>query len=91
MSPNPVAGGCLPVREAAGSSHVLRPLVALTRIRHSPERHDFGFRQAHEDLPPELVAELESLAWPAGPEALPELLERESSLFERTLAGLELD
>ena len=72
-------------------SHVLRPLVALLRMRHSPERHDFGFRQVHEDLPAAIVAELEALTWPAGPEALPALLERAEALFERTLAGLELD
>ena len=37
------------------------------------------------------VARSTALAWPAGAEALPELLERAKAHFERTLAGLELD
>jgi hypothetical protein len=76
--------------EAAGAwhGHVLRPLVNLLRIRHSPERHDFGFRLIHEDLPPGILAELEPLAWPPGPESIEDRLRRAEALFDRTLAEL---
>jgi hypothetical protein len=42
-------------------SHTLQPLLTLLRIRHCPERFDFGPRYAAIDLPPECVRELRSL------------------------------
>jgi hypothetical protein len=40
---------------------VLRPLVELLRIKHCPERYDFGLRYAQFDLPLEVVTHLEDL------------------------------
>lgn len=42
---------------------VLRPLVELLRIRYHPERHGFGLRYLTIDLPPEVVARIEALAF----------------------------
>jgi hypothetical protein len=42
-------------------SHTLQPLMILLRIRHSPDRFDFGPRYSYIDLPPEVVRRIEPL------------------------------
>lgn len=42
----------------------LKPLVELLRIRHCPERHDYGFRYLDRDLPEEARALIERLSYP---------------------------
>jgi len=42
-------------------SHTLQPLLTLLRIRHCPERFDFGPRYTAFDLPRELLARVEPL------------------------------
>ncbi len=51
------------VADALGMYHAmsLRPLVELLRIRHCPDRFDYGLRYLQRDLPPELYARLEPL------------------------------
>ncbi len=44
-------------------SLTLRPLVELLRIVHDPWRHDFGLRYLQRDLPAEVYARLEPLAF----------------------------
>jgi hypothetical protein len=39
----------------------LMPLVQLLRTRHCPERHDYGLRYLHTDLPPEVAARVTAL------------------------------
>lgn len=47
-------------------SHTLQPLLTLLRIRHCPERFDFGPRYAALDLPLERLQRLEPLWFVAG-------------------------
>jgi len=47
-------------------SHTLLPLLTLLRIRHCPERFDFGPRHGAGDLPPEVVRRLEALWFVGG-------------------------
>lgn len=49
---------------------LLAPLVEVLRARHDPHRQDFGFRYLPEDLPPDLVARIDALSVPGGPDAL---------------------
>lgn len=49
---------------------VLRSLVELLRMRHCPERYDFGLRYLERDLPPEVHAEVVALALIPSREAL---------------------
>ena len=82
----------LPIEaQACYHSFVLRPLVELLRLRHCPQRHDYGLRYLEQDLPAEAYAELLALAWPTGIEALPRGCELASELFWRTMAQLERD
>ena len=39
----------------------LRPLVELLRVRHCPDRYDFGMRYLKRDLPPDVYNQLEPL------------------------------
>ena len=54
------------VAEAAVAyqDHTYRPLIELLRIRHCPQRFDFGARYLDRDLPPALRAQVEALALP---------------------------
>jgi predicted nucleotidyltransferase len=49
---------------------VLRPLVELLRIRYHPERHGFGLRYLTIDLPADVVARIEALAYVPDPHNL---------------------
>jgi hypothetical protein len=69
----------------------LRPLVELLRIRHCPERHDYGLRYLGTDLPPEIMDQVRRLAYAADPEALAERVDHAAALFERTLRELDAD
>ena len=67
----------------------LRPLVDLLRIRHNPERFDYGLRYTGYDLPQSARLELNALLWPRDGQDLLHKLEAASALFKRTLAELE--
>lgn len=45
-------------------AYTLRPLVELLRIRHCPDRYDFGLRYLRDDLPEPVWREVEALALP---------------------------
>lgn len=79
------------VAEAAVAyqDHTYRPLIELLRIRHCPQRFDFGARYLDRDLPAPLRAELESLALPSSLEEIESFRERAQALFAATLAGLD--
>lgn len=69
-------------------SHTLQPLLTLLRIRHCPDRFDFGPRYAALDLSPELMRHLERL-WFVGDAAEIESKRAEAeALFFETLATL---
>ena len=65
----------------------LRPLVDVLRMRHCPDRFDFGLRYLDRDLPPELRAELERLAYPGDPAALGRYREAAAERVEAELAA----
>lgn len=49
---------------------VLRPLIDVLRLRHAPERYDFGARYLDRDLPAEVGARLDRLCLPGDREQL---------------------
>jgi predicted nucleotidyltransferase len=48
----------------------LKPLVELLRMRHCPDRFDFGLRYLDRDVPPDVRERIERLAFAADPGAL---------------------
>ncbi|MBD3334559.1 MAG: nucleotidyltransferase domain-containing protein [Candidatus Eisenbacteria bacterium] len=66
----------------------LRPLIELLRMRHCPERFDFGPRYLDRDLPPEWQKALERLAYPRSPEELLKLHAAAVAHFERQIEEL---
>ena len=69
-------------------AHTMRPLVELLRMRHCPERYDFGFRYTGYDLPAEVAGELADLMWPRDGDDLLTKLDRAAELFARTSSEL---
>lgn len=65
--------------------HTMRPLVEALRIRHCPERFDFGFRYTIHDLPPEIARELQELMWPRDPDDMRAKLARAELMFNSAL------
>jgi hypothetical protein len=55
---------------------------------HRPDRWDYGFRYAREELPPEVVARLERLCYVAEPAQLPQKLIEAEALLKETVAEL---
>jgi hypothetical protein len=84
-----VSRGFVAEAAVAYQDHTLRPLIELLRIRHCPQRFDYGARYLDRDLPPEVRAEVESLALPSSPEQVLEFRARAQALFEATLADLD--
>jgi hypothetical protein len=78
------------VAEAAVAyqDHTYRPLIELLRIRHCPDRFDYGARYLDRDLPPELRAQVEALALPSTLEEVEAFRARAQALFDSTLAEL---
>lgn len=67
----------------------LAPLVELLRMRHAPDRFDFGPRYLDRDLPVDLRATVESLAFPRDLAQVEALQQEAVALFDRTLAELD--
>lgn len=72
--------------------YTLRPLIELCRMRHCPDRFDFGGRYLRDDLPPALRDEIEAISLPGSLEALlraqaaaEAIFERERALFDERL------
>lgn len=66
----------------------LAPLVELLRLRHAPERFDFGLRYLDRDLPDEPRTLVERLAFPAGLEECGRLRALAERRFDAELAAL---
>jgi predicted nucleotidyltransferase len=79
------------VAEAAVAyqDYAYRPLIELLRIRHCPDRFDFGARYLDRDLPARVRAEVEALALPGSPAEVEEFRSRAEALFDATLAELD--
>ena len=69
-------------------SHTLQPLMTLLRIRHCPDRFDFGPRYARVDLPTELVRRIEPLWLAVSLEEIAEKQARAEQLFDEVLGEL---
>lgn len=65
----------------------LKPLVELMRIRHCPDRYDFGMRYLRDDLPEAVWREIESLALPGSLDAVLANQSRAEDVFFRELAS----
>ena len=61
--------------------HSMRPLVEALRIKHCPERFDFGFRYTTHDLPAAVASELQDLMWPRDPDDMRAKLARAEAMF----------
>jgi predicted nucleotidyltransferase len=84
-----VSRGFISEAAVAYQDYTYRPLIELLRIRHCPERFDFGARYLDRDLPAELRAEVEALALPDSPAAVEAFRSRAADLFDATLAELD--
>jgi predicted nucleotidyltransferase len=67
----------------------LRPLVDLLRIRHCPDRFDFGLRYLDRDLPDDVREEVEAIALPGSLDEVEAFQVRARALFEETLRDLD--
>ena len=67
----------------------VKPLVELLRMRHCPDRYDFGLRYLDRDLPADLRAEVEGLVLAGSLDELEEKRARAEALFERNLRELD--
>ena len=76
--------------EAVDTYHkmLLGPLVEVLRARYCPRRQDYGLRYLRQDLPAEVVDELERLALPSGREGLEEAIGAARAWLERELGRL---
>lgn len=76
--------------DAISSYHAmtLRPLVELLRMRHCPDRYDFGMRYLQRDLPPEVYQQIERLFYCGDLAHLARNQEAAMSLFRNTLGEL---
>jgi len=67
----------------------LKGLVEILRMRHCPDRYDFGLRYLDRDLPAELRREIEALAYPRDASELARFRERAAARFDAELAALD--
>lgn len=77
--------------EAVAFYHALtlRPLVELLRIRHCPERFDYGLRYLHDDLPPSMAERVNDLSLIVDLEDLERKHAACLAWFDETLDALE--
>lgn len=73
----------------AYQSYTLGPLIEVLRMRHCPDRYDFGARYLDRDLPDPVRAEVESLALPATMDQILAFQARCQALFLDTIAELD--
>ena len=67
----------------------LKPLVELVRLRHCPDRFDYGFRYLDRDVPAEVRSRIERLAFAADPPALARHRDEVEAWFTRETAALD--
>ena len=70
-------------------SHTFEPLLTLLRIRHCPERFDFGPKYALFDLPDACYEQVRELAFVADAADLEAKRDRAERLFEATLREID--
>ena len=67
----------------------LKPLIDLLRMRHCPDRWDFGFRYLDRDLPGPVRQEFESLLFPRTLEEVEPARQRAEAMFTANLRALD--
>lgn len=67
----------------------VRPLVELLRMRHCPDRYDFGVRYLDRDLPEPLRAEIAELVLPSSLEDLEAKRARAEAIFREQIDALD--
>lgn len=67
----------------------LKGLVEILRMRHCPDRYDFGLRYLDRDLPPEIRVEIEQLAYPRDADELAGFQLRAQAHFESELQAFD--
>jgi len=67
----------------------LKPLIELARMRHCPERFDFGVRYLDRDLPADRRAEIEELAYPGNARELLRFHERAAARVAEELDAFD--
>ncbi len=72
-------------------AYTLRPLLEVVRMRHCPERYDFGPKYSRHDLPAEVVARLEGLFFVPGIEGIAGRQAEAEAWFAETVDALERD
>ena len=83
-----VRRGFIAEAAVAYQDYAYRPLIELLRIRHCPQRFDYGARYLDRDLPDSLRTEIESLALPGSLDEVEAFRARAQALFEATLAEM---
>ena len=68
---------------------VMRPLLNVLGMLHRPQRWDYGFRYAREDLPAEVVARLEQLCYVAEPALLERRFAEAEQMFQEAVGALK--
>lgn len=66
-----------------------RPLVELLRIRHCPDRYDYGPRYLDRDLPADVRARVEELAYVPSVDRVEEYRARAEAIFRENLDALD--
>jgi hypothetical protein len=67
----------------------IRPLVEVLRMKHCPDRYDFGLRYLDRDVPPEVRRRLEELALPSSPAEIETNRARAETMFVECLEELD--
>lgn len=75
--------------QATFMSVTIRPLVELLRMRHCPERFDFGLRYLDRDLPSDVTRRVERWVLPASIEDIETFRGEAAALFDRTCRALD--
>lgn len=68
----------------------LLPTVEVLRMRHCPDRFDFGMRYLRDDLPRPVYTEVCSLALPGSLEGIARCREHADAIFHQTVAALTM-
>ena len=72
-------------------NYTLRPLVEVLRIKHCPIRFFYYTRYVHYDLPPDVVARLETLYFPIDLQTVGEYRQEAEKWFWEVFNGIEIE
>ena len=70
-------------------SQTIRLVVELLRMRHCPDRYDYGLRYLDRDLPSDLRAEIERLVFPPSVDQIEAYQARAEEIFNETMRAYD--